>query len=200
MKLMTESTLYLLSRYKIITNYANLVNLFIISLKNLIFYTALSSISVLALWQLVWICKLQRKIFNLDLKPQTLDQQYILLSEMNILPFRYRLFYRFSIFSFKIMNELYLENIKARVCHLSNKNIRPQRTASLNKYIQKNIMDVITTRTKSGEHSLSFFLISFINLVIKDSFLLEFTLYKKFISTNFSNLFDSFSQLFKNEH
>ncbi len=94
---------------------------------------------------------------------------------MNILPYRYKLFYRFSIFSFKIMNEFYLENIKARVCHLSNKYIRPQRTASLNKYIQKNIVDVITTRTKSGEHSLSFFLVSFINLVIKDSFLLEIT-------------------------
>ncbi len=106
--------------------------------------------------------------------------------------------FRFSVF--KIMNEFYLENIKARVCHLSNKNIRPQRTASLNKYIQKNIMDVISTRTKSGEHSLSFFLVSFINLVIKDSFLLEITVYKKFISTNFSNLFDSFNQLFKNEH
>jgi hypothetical protein len=108
------------------------------------------------------ICRLESlfnsvifKIFNLDLKFQTLDQQYILLSEMNILPYIYRLFYRFSIFSFKIMNELDLENIKARVCHLSNKNIRPQRTAS-QKYIQKNIMDVITTRTKSGEHSLSF--------------------------------------------
>ncbi len=98
------------------------------------------------------------------------------------------------------MNELYLENIKARVCHFNNKNIRPQRTASLNKYIQKNITDVITTRTKSGEHSLSFFLVSFINLVIKHSFLLEITLYKKFISTNFSNLFDSSNQLFKNEH
>jgi hypothetical protein len=97
------------------------------------------------------------------------------------------------------MNESYLENIKARVCHLSNKNIRPQRTASLNKYIQKNIMDVITTRTKSGEHSLSFFLVSFINLVIKDSFLLEFAFYKKFISTNFSTLFDSFNRLFINE-
>ena len=97
------------------------------------------------------------------------------------------------------MNESYLENIKARVCHLSNKNIRPQRTASLNKYIQKNIMDVITTRTKSGEQSLSFFLVSFINFVIKDSFLLEFPFYKKFISINFSNLFDSFNNLFKNE-
>ena len=152
------------------------------------------------------ICRLESlfnsvifKIFNIDLKCQTLDQQYSLLSGMNILPYRYRLFYRFSIFSFKIMNELYLENIKARVCHLSNKNIRPQRTASLNKYIQKNIMDVITTRTKSGEHSLSFFLVSFINFVIKDSFLLEFPFYKKFISINFSNLFDSFNNLFKNE-
>jgi hypothetical protein len=64
---------------------------------------------------------------------------------------------------------------------------------------KKNIMDVITTRTKSGEHSLSFFLVSVMNMVIKDSFLLGIALYKKFISTIFSNLFDSFNQLFKND-
>ncbi len=40
----------------------------------------------------------------------------------------------------------------------------------------------------------------YLNFVIKDSFLLEFPFYKKFISTNFSNLFDFFNNLFKNEH
>ena len=136
------------------------------------------------------------KMFKKDLKPETIEQQYIILSGMNILPYRYRLFYRFSIFSFKIMNNTYLENIKTRVCHYVDANVRPQRTASLNKYIQKNIMDAIITRTKSGEHCLSVFLISFINSVIKDTFLLEFSNYKTFIRTNFHTISANFITLF----
>ena len=115
---------------------------------------------------------------------------------MNILPYRYRLFYRFSIFSFKIMNNIYLENIKTRVCHHVDMNVRPQRTASLNKYIQKNIVNAIITRTKSGEQCLSVFLISFINSVIKDTFLLEFSKYKSFIRSNFKSVSANFESLF----
>ncbi len=56
------------------------------------------------------------RLFKIDLKPLTLHEQYSLLSEMNILPFRFRFFYRFSTFCFKIMNSIYLDNIKTRVC------------------------------------------------------------------------------------
>ena len=135
------------------------------------------------------------RLFKIDLKSLTLDQQYSLLSEMNILPFRFRLFYRFSTFCFKIMNNICLHNIKTRVCHFSI-TTRPQRTASLNKFIQTNTLNVISTRTKSGEHSLSYFLVNFINRVIKDNFLLDLSFYKKHISVNFLKLASDFNNLF----
>ena len=135
------------------------------------------------------------RLFKIDLKSLTLDQQYSLLSEMNILPFRFRLFYRFSTFCFKIMNNICLHNIKTRVCHFSI-TTRPQRTASLNKFIQTNTLNVISTRTKSGEHSLSYFLVNFINRVIKDNFLLDLSIYKKHISVNFLKLASNFNSLF----
>ncbi len=92
--------------------------------------------------------------------------------------------------------EKYLENIKTHVCHYVDVNVRPQRTFSLNKYIQKKNMDAIIPRTKSGEHCLSVFHISFINSVIKDTFLLEFSNYKTFIRTNFNTVSANFIPLF----
>ncbi len=71
------------------------------------------------------------------------------------------------------MNNVYLDKIKTRVCHSSNKNIRPLRTANLNKFIQKNIVDVIITKWR-------------------DSFLLQFSLYKKCISNNLSEMSNLF--------
>jgi hypothetical protein len=134
------------------------------------------------------------RLFKVDLKPLTLDQRYSVLSEMNILPLRFRLFYRFSTFCFKIINSLYLENIRTRVCHFSI-TTRPQSTACLNKFIQTNTLNVISIRTKSGEHSLSYFLVNFINRVIKDNFLLDFSFYKKHISVNFLKLAFDFNSL-----
>ncbi len=61
---------------------------------------------------------------------------------------------------------------------------------------QKNIVDAIITRTKSGEHCLSVFLISFINSVIKDTFLLEFSYNKTFIRSNFITVSANFISLF----
>ncbi len=52
------------------------------------------------------------KMFNKDLKVLTLDEQYRVLSELNILPYRYRLFFRISTFSYKMINDTYLDMFK----------------------------------------------------------------------------------------
>ena len=121
------------------------------------------------------------KLFRIDLKPLAVNVQYGLLSSMNIMPFRYRLFTRFALFSHKIMNNVFLPDIKEQ----ATKSLvisRTQRSASLNKFIRSSMFESINTRTKSGEKWVSVFLNNFLNNIIKDSYTLSLSFYKTFLN------------------
>lgn len=50
-------------------------------------------------------------LLKIKLRHLTVSEQQMQLSLFNLFPFKYRLFYRFSIFSYKIMNGIILKNI-----------------------------------------------------------------------------------------
>ena len=96
---------------------------------------------------------------------------------MNIMPYRYRLFYRFSIFSYKIMNNVFLPSICESIT------IDSSLGTSLSLRSAK-IVKTIITRTKAGERKLSFFLSNFVNNVLKFLLNMNFRDFKTAIMVN----------------
>ena len=120
------------------------------------------------------------KLFNIDLKPLSLLDQSYNLKFMNIMPYKYRLFYRFCIFSFKIMNGIFLNNINDTLALKPNL-VDSDRVlkCDMNKFVE-----IVISRTVSGDRKLSLFLSKFINKFLKNSFLESFIPFKRYIMNN----------------
>jgi hypothetical protein len=123
------------------------------------------------------------RLFKIKLTGLSLDDQARLLKEHNILPFKYRYFYRICIFSFNIMNNKILNNIRAKL-----KFRQEFRFRNINTIVE---LDKIE-KTKFGSHRLSVFLVNFINKVIKFSFQLDLKLFKQSMMENISINFKNF--------
>ena len=119
------------------------------------------------------------KLLKINLFYKTLDEQYSCLHEFNILPYKLRIFSNLCSFSHKILNNKILPNIKK---NLSNSTV----TYNLR---DKPIFVVPKYRTKSGSKRLTIFLSNFINKTIRFSYMLTFTDFKYFISSNILILF-----------
>ena len=119
------------------------------------------------------------KIFGIYLKYLTLPEQAKMLEQQNIfvMPFVYRLFHRFCIFSHKILNGVFLSDI------LNCLKIVTQPSRVL-RSVETNFVNTIITRTKSGERKLSFFLSNFVNSFLKNLCLNNMSSFKKIITVH----------------
>jgi hypothetical protein len=120
------------------------------------------------------------KMFDIDLKPLSLKCQYSKMEDakLNILPFKYRLFMRFAVFSYKIMNKLILPSIHTKVTPNLNEFDRVLR------HDKDKFANIIATRTKGGERKLSFFLSKFLNSFLKNTYLNSLSDFKEIIKVN----------------
>ena len=114
-------------------------------------------------------------------------EQYNLLKPFNLLPYRIRLFYRFSIFSYKILNQTLLKPFYSKLSFKNN--IKSLRNSTLK------ILEEPFCRTTCGQKRISYFLPKFTNIVIKFSFNLNNLEFKKFLNNNLILLFEKFNSL-----
>ena len=132
-------------------------------------------------------------LFNLlriDLHDKTFAEQTLVLKDYNLMPFKYRIFFRFSIFSYKIINHFILRNIYDELVLLDNcKNLRDS---------TRNLYYVPSCRSKMGSKRITVCLPQLINKVIRSSYNLNFFDFKNFILNNVSVLFVKFQILVKN--
>jgi hypothetical protein len=131
-----------------------------------------------------------KKLLNIDLSNVCYSEQLIMLSNFNILPFKMRLIYRFSLFYFKLFHKQFLKNLNVDL----NFNISNIRMRNCNLQNQK-IVNIKLTHTVSGEHSLTVFLGKFVNSIIKHSVNLDLKDFKCFILNNLHIFIDSFNNI-----
>jgi len=108
------------------------------------------------------------------------------------MPFKFRLFYRFSLFTHKILNNHILHNIFSLLTPTSKAthNLRDS---------SRNIFQESKVSTKDGSKRISYILALFVNKVLRHSFNLNSKDFKLFVLENsFSkvNLFSKFSSIF----
>ena len=133
-----------------------------------------------------------KKLLRIDLTNLSYDNQLSILKDVNILPFKIRLFYRFSLFSYKLLNS----NCLLKICKSFEYN---QNSISYNYNLRNQdskIVNIINRRTKSGDKCLSFILSKFVNNIIKHSYNLNLKDYKSCIFSNLLNQFNLFNDSF----
>ena len=131
--------------------------------------------------------RLFQKLFNIKLKFLNLLDKYNLLKKMNLFPLKIRLFYRFSLFSYKIVNNLILSDFNI----LSEKNNHYNlRNSSKSLYVVPKI------KTESGKKRLSYLLPLFLNGVLRNSVYLSVKDFKFLICTNLFNFLYDFIDIF----
>ena len=114
-----------------------------------------------------------------------MDEQQTKLKPLNILPFKYRLFFRFSLFSYKIVNNLILKDIgKFLKHHIKIVNTRDN---------SSNIYDVPIVNSYMGAKRISIYLAIMINNVLKKSTNLPMKDFKEIMLLNLSILYPKFS-------
>ena len=106
------------------------------------------------------------------------------------MPYKMRLFYRFSIFSYKILNKHISLNFS--IDTFLNTDIDHSYSLRVRK---KDIFKHPKVRTVLGERSLSIFLCKFVNNVILHAFNLSMKDYKNSIFCNLFLYFDAFKLL-----
>ena len=137
-------------------------------------------------------------LFNIKLKYFSIFDQLNLLKKLNILPFKCRLLLRISYFSYKIMNNVYLNNIKNSLIlekfkpNIVTRSYTHKDEIGYNSHIYK----MPFCRTMFGNNCLSYFLPKFINFIMKDTYNLTFYSFKKNILQNIYKLFLIFERLF----
>ena len=110
------------------------------------------------------------------------------LKPLNLLPFKCRLFYRFSLFSLKLLNNQILPNIFCKfefIC--SSYDLRES---------SKNLVGLPFSRTMTGAKRLSYSIPIFVNKITRSSFNLCFKGFKSIILQNFLILFNKFYKAF----
>ena len=125
-------------------------------------------------------------LLRLELNNIPCEDQQTVLKPLNLLPFKYRLLLRFSLFSHKIMNGEILNDIKAKLT--PSVNVCNTRAGT------RNIFMVPFSRSHCGGKRISIFLPIMVNNVLRNSSNLVLREFKEFILTNISNLFLKFSK------
>lgn len=132
-------------------------------------------------------------LLKIDLHNMTLDEQQakLIQSKSNLFPFFYRFFYRLSLFSFKVLNNQILSDIRNKLIFkhktYNSYNLR-DKTRSIF-YVQKCKLDKCFNR-------LSLFLPRFCNNILRFSTFTPLKQFKQFILLNISEHFLKFSQSF----
>jgi len=124
------------------------------------------------------------KLLKIDLKPMTLDEQKSRLNVYNLLPYRYRSFLRFCIFSRQIANKKILHQF-----HELLSPIKHRLRNNENIYLEPN------SRTIAGSRRLSIILPKFINKIVRYSYLISGSDFKTFILFNISDFYNKFLSL-----
>ena len=63
-------------------------------------------------------------LFNLNLDELSLKDQFIILKNLNLLPYKYRLLYRLSLFTYKVVSGKFLKNFKNELIDCYNSKTR----------------------------------------------------------------------------
>ena len=115
-------------------------------------------------------------------------QQQEQLIKYNIFPFKYRLFYRFCLFSRKILKGQILAKIhdKLAISH----NLHDLRKSS------KNILEVPFARSKRGAPRISIVLPKLVNNVLRNIYNHDLSIFKELIFVNINKYFLSFCKTF----
>jgi hypothetical protein len=131
-------------------------------------------------------------LLNININDKSFQEQHSFLKSFNLMPFKFRLFYRFSLFTHKILNNHILHNIFSLLTPTSKAthNLRDS---------SRNIFQESKVSTKDGSKRISYILALFVNKVLRHSFNLNSKDFKLFVLENsFSkvNLFSKFSFIF----
>ena len=106
---------------------------------------------------------------------------------MNLFPFKIRLFYRLSLFSYKIVNNLILSEF----------NILSEKPNYYNlRNTTKSIYIIPKVKTESGKKRLSYLLPLFLNSVLRNSVYLSLKDFKFLICTNLFQFINDFIKIF----
>ena len=123
-------------------------------------------------------------LLDLDFRGKPIDEQYAILKPLNLLPYKYRILFRFSTFCFKILNNIILKDFFSDLkLNLNVKNTRCK---------TRNIINVPRSLTVKSGKRLSIYLPQLVNKVIRYSHYLEFKDFKQYILFNISDLFLEF--------
>ena len=124
-------------------------------------------------------------LLNIDLDSKLADAHDIFLEEFNLTTFFKRLFIRFSIFTYKILNKQMLHDFKNSLITNENKfNLRCQE-----------LYKVPFCKSQKFTRRLSIFLPKFVNKVIQNTFLLSFLDFSNLINSSNNNLKTKFREL-----
>ena len=123
-------------------------------------------------------------LFDLDFRGKSIEEQFETLKPLNLLPFKYRIFLRFSTFCFKILNNIILFNFF--------KELKPNINVKNTRCHSRNIFTVPRSLTTKSGKRLSIYLPQLVNKIIRYSDNLTFKLFKQFILFNITDLFSKF--------
>ena len=119
-------------------------------------------------------------LFNLlgmDLHGKSAVEQIAMLEPYNLLPFYCRMFYRLSLFSYKILRDQILPSIKADL-KVSNPNF-----LNLRQTVDRNIFEVPLCRTIKHSRRLSCLLPKFCNKILRYSYYYKLSDFKTWLLT-----------------
>ena len=130
-------------------------------------------------------------LFNLlkiDLHAKSIEEQIVILSPLNIMPFYCRLFYRLALFSYKILNNQILPSIKQGLIHVAG-NLKLRENG-------RNLFVEPFCKTRKHDKRISVFLPRFCNKILRNSWNLGLTDYKNSLFANLSLYFFKFEKHF----
>ncbi len=131
-------------------------------------------------------------LLGLELNHLTLEDQQEKLKPLNILPYRYRLLFRFSLFSYKIVNNFILNDIKNI--------LKPIVKAANTRATSSNLYEVPLVLSYCGCKRISLSLTTLMNKVLKNFTNLTLKDFKDIILGNLSLLYLKFSKFVLKEY
>lgn len=127
------------------------------------------------------------RLLGIKLLDFDVQEQKERLEKFLILPFKYRICYRISMFVYKIMNKQILSNFYSKLVFKDSAYFRC-----------RELVDVPDIRTNYGRLSLTYFLPRFVNNVMKSAFHLEMKMFKQQLNSNLNLIFENFCKNFNN--
>ena len=101
-------------------------------------------------------------LLRLNFRGKSIDEQYIILKPLNLLPFKFRILYRFSTFCYKILDKVILNSLYEGLT--VNTNIKHTRSKT------RNIFVIPRCVTLKSSKRLSNYLPLFLNNVLRYSY------------------------------